>query len=1061
MKRKFYKNLFRDIIKTRSRFLSIVAIIAIGVSFYAGIRAASPDMKMSADYYFDKSNFMDFKIMSTLGLTDDDISEIKKIKGVTDCSGSFSLDALYTKGKATLTFNVNSLPADNGINKIKIVRGRKPQNNYEVLIEERFFKEYKMKLGDKIILNSGNSVSINENLKNNQFTITGTCFSPLYVSVQRQLSSTGNGSVNGFIYILPSVFKRYVYTEAYVRCDSRLSKTSLMNNNEYKKFVEDIEKEIKKLGIKRSEIRYVDVLKNSREGINEAKTQIKNLKAETDKKFKDSYKKLDAARINIEKGRIELNKNGALFNKKITDGEKEIENVRDRIRKSQSDLNSAKKQAADRIASGMAARLKYAKLQMVLNPYNKKTSTKYYKLKTIFDNDIHNRDFDCIYASLKSNGLINDFKSYFDIDTLKIKFDKAQNEINSGWKQLIDEKIKLEAFKKEESIKLSEVRDNFNDSEIKVVQNTEKLNYELQNADLKFKSSQEEIKNNSDKINNIKKPEWYVLGRSFNIGYEAYREDSDRIDRIGRVFPLVFFGVAALISLTTMTRMVEEKRCEVGIFKALGYSRCVIASHYLIYSLLASVSGSLLGLSFGFRVFPPFIMDSYSILYDIPYSINPFNFRYSLTAFLLAVLLTSLSSIAAVFDELTESPASLMRPKSPIMGKLIFLEKLSFIWDHLTFSKKVTARNVFRYKERFIMTVTGIAACTGLMVTGFALKGATIGAIDRQFNIINRYDLQASLMDNVNYTKKNELYRKIINNTNMKSILFTYIKNCTVKSNTDSLDAYVVVPEYKNELNKYINLNMNRRIINLGDNGAVITWKLSKLINKKAGDTFEIQINDRTVKIKIADVTEQYLQHYIYMSQKYYEHITNDKSGGFNSFYGLLNNESKIVKSSVSKAIASSGSISSLGFRREAQTDMDKEIRCLNLVTLILIASAAVLAFVVIYNLTNINISERKRELATIKLLGFYNHELALYIYRENIILTCIGCVLGIGFGILLNKYVVTTAETSIFMFLRTINPVYFLYSILFTIVFSIIVNLAMYKNFDRIDMIESLKSTE
>ena len=1060
MKRTFYKNLFRDIIKTRSRFLSIVAIIAVGVSFYAGIRAASPDMKMSADYYFDKSNFMDFKIMSTLGLTDDDISEIKKIKGVTDCSGSYSCDALYTKGKATFTFNVNSLPADNEINKIKIVRGRKPKNNNEVLIEERFFKGYKMKLGDKISLNSGNDVGINENLKNNQFTITGTCYSPLYVSVQRQLSSTGSGSVDGFIYILPSVFKSQVYTEVYVRCDSRLSKASLMNNNEYKKFADEIEKEIKKIGIKRSEIRYADVLKTSRKSINEVETKIKNLKAATDKKFNESYKMLDTARINIEKGFIELNKNEALFNKEITDGEKEIEKGRGKIRKSQSDLNSGKKQAADKIASGIMTRLKYAKLQMLLNPYSKEASTKYYTLKTIYDNDIHDRDFDSIYASLKSNGLINDIKSYFDIDTLKIKFDKAQNEINSGWKQLIDEKIKLEVSKKEGSIKLSEVKDNLKDSKIKIAQNTEKRNSELQKADLKFKNSQGEIKNNSDKINNIKKPEWYVLGRSFNTGYEAYSQDSDRIDRIGSVFPLIFFLVAALISLTTMTRMIEEKRCEVGTFKALGYSRCMIVSHYLIYSLLASVSGSLIGLSFGFRVFPPFIMDSYSMLYDIPYSITPFNFRHSLTAFVLAILFTSISSIAAAFDELKEAPASLMRPKSPKMGKLILLERLSFIWNHLTFSKKVTARNVFRYKERFIMTVTGIAACTGLMVTGFALKGATIGAIDRQFNIINRYDLQASLIDNENYAGEHELYSKIINNTNMKSILFTYIKNCTVKSNTDSLDAYVVVPEYNNELNKYINLNMNGRIINLGDNGAVITWKLSNLINKKAGDTFEIQINDKTVKIKIADVTEQYLQHYIYMSQKYYESITNDKNG-FNSFYGLLKDESKIVKNSVLKTIKSSGSISAISFRRETQTDMNKEIRCLNLVTLILIVSAAVLAFVVIYNLTNINISERKRELATIKLLGFYNYELALYIYRENIILTFIGCILGIGFGVLLNKYVVTTAETSIFMFLRTINPIYFLYSILFTIAFSIIVNLVMYNNFDGIDMIESLKSAE
>lgn len=359
------------------------------------------------------------------------------------------------------------------------------------------------------------------------------------------------------------------------------------------------------------------------------------------------------------------------------------------------------------------------------------------------------------------------------------------------------------------------------------------------------------------------------------------------------------------------------------------------------------------------------------------------------------------------------------------------------------------------------MTVIGIAACTGLMITGFGLKEGIIGATEKQFSYIYRYNMQGTLKKNVKEAEKNDVKEKALKDSNIKSILFAYSKNSSVKvENARSEDAYIVVPENKFDINRYINLTMKGKELKLDDDGVILTKKFSNLINKKPGDKIEITINDRVVEARVSAITEHYIQHYIYMSPDYYQKITGN-SITFNSFYGLLNNLSEASENNTSNKLKSISSINSTGFKNNVHVDYNKSINSVNSVILILIISAGVLAFVVIYNLTNINITERRRELATIKLLGFYDHELAFYIYRENMILTCIGSLTGILAGILLSRFVMTTAETNVIMFLHKISPIYFLYAVLLTMLFSIIVNLAMYKRFDKIDMIESLKSAE
>ena len=1057
MKKTFFKNLFRDIKKTMSRFLSIVIIIAIGVAFYAGVRATSPDMKMSGDYYFNRNNLMDFKLISNLGLTKEDVSEIKNLKGIAEAEGSYSVDGVILKNKSSLVVNVNSLPGNGGINKISIIKGREARNNNEVVVEENFLKNNGYKIGDTITIQSGNDTDIRYTLVKNQLKIVGSAESPLYLSEQRQLSSVGNGSVKGFIYVLPSNFKNDVFTEVYVRCDSDTTLTSLLNNDIYKDNMDIVKANLKELLKKRGKLRYDNVIELGNNKIKDAENKLALSRVEVEKRLSAAQISIENGNAELARGKAELEKNMVEYENAKLQAQLLIANTTASLNNSEESLKAGKISAYENIRSAMEAKLQETKSKLLDNPGNNELGYEYNSLSQVYNNDIKGKDFDSMYESLKLDGALEQMNSSFDITGLKSTFDKGAQDILNGRKQLEAKRSQL----KDEAAIFNQAQLKLNVSQSELETNEITLKAEEINSQNEISTAANTINRNKENLYDIKSPEVYVLGRSENVGYETYRQDSDRIDSIGKAFPLIFFLVSALVSLTTMTRMVQENRIEIGTFKALGYSRFAIVSHYLIYALSASLVGSLLGISFGFKLFPPLIMNAYASLYTIPDSITPFNKGLALQATLIAVLFTVTAAVAATLDELREVPASLMRPKPPKAGKTIFLERIGFIWNRMSFTKKVTARNIFRYKSRFLMTVIGIAACTGLMITGFTLKGATLGSTENQFNKIYKYNLQASFSKVIDDADKSTIKEKVFKDSNIDSILFTYTKNASAKNDSNgSEDVHLVVPERKGELSKYINLTYKNKPIELNDDGVVLTEKFSKLINKKAGDTLQLTIDDKIVDVRVSAITEHYIQHFIYMSPEYYKKVTGDKLE-YNAFYGLLKNIDSDAENSTSKTLSGISKISSFSFKNNAYVDVSKTMKSIDAVILVLIISAGVLAFVVIYNLTNININERGRELATIKLLGFYNNELAAYIYRENMILTLIGCFTGIGVGILLSRFVINTAETNILMFYRGIHPIYFLYSIILTIIFSVIVNLAMYSRFDKIDMIESLKSAE
>ncbi|PJI07529.1 MULTISPECIES: FtsX-like permease family protein [Clostridium] len=1056
MGKTFFKNLFKSIVKTKSRFLSIVIIIAVGVSFYAGVRASSPDMKMSADKYFGDNNFMDFKLISTLGITDDDVRAVNKLKDVSMVEGVKSMDAVIKNDQNDIVVNVESLPKRNGINKIQLVRGRLPKKNNEIILEERFFKDNKFKLGESLKLDTGSDANIDDSLKASSFKIVGTAKSPIYISSQRQMSSVGNGNVRGFVYIMPDDFKSDVYTSIYVKLNDKYSKTSLIDNEKYKDDVDSIKSKLEALMKVRGNVRYKDILKEAQGKINDAENKLNASKKDAEDSFSSAHSKLNDAQNKLNAGKLQFQSNEAEFNTQIKNAENQIQNQKNELQNNETQVNSKLTDAQKNKNSIESAKTE-------INSAQEKLSAEENIALKNASSAAEANAIESKYAAAQND--LNSKKQTIDSSEKAIldgeaKLQAALNQINDGKVKLGEGEKELSAKKNDGINKLNAAKQNIDVAQKEIDDNTQKLNSEENDTNKKFSDAEEKIQQNRDKLKDIKKAEIYVLGRNENIGYANYNQDTDRIDNIGKVFPLVFFLVAALVSLTTMTRMVQENRTEIGTFKALGYSSGAIVAHYLIYSLAASITGSIIGIYLGFKIFPPFIMNAYGSLYALPY-ISVLNFQLSLEASVIAVVFTTLASGVSAFDELKEVPASLMRPKPPKAGKKIFLERITFIWKRFNFTKKVTARNIFRYKQRFFMTVIGIAACTGLMITGFGLKSSIIGAVQKQFNVIYKYDMQTTINKNIDSDEKTSIENTVKTDDNIKSILFYYSKNAEVKkSDNSSEDIYVVVPEKKENLNKYIDLINGNSKLKLSDNGVIISKKVAKLMNKRVGDKFDITLDKKVIHVRISGITDQYVQHYIYMSPQYYKKVT-EKSVQFNGFYGLLKNMSDKSQNKTSKIISGIKNIGAVSFKNNTYGDINKSTNSINSAVLILIASAGVLAFVVIYNLTNINISERNRELATIKVLGFYDNELAMYIYRENIVLTIIGSLIGIGFGMLLNVFVLSSAETDMMLFLRTVKPLYILFSVLLTMIFSIVVNIAMYRRFYKIDMIESLKSAE
>lgn len=1075
----YLKDIFREIKISLGRFLSILCIVAIGVAFFAGIKASAPDMKNSADTYFDKYNVQDIQVYSTIGLTKKDVAAIKKIKGVKSVQPSFSMDTLSQIDSTQMVIKVISYGIDQKMNKVRVVEGRMPERENECLVEassatNKLYGTFH--IGDTIKLQSGTDEALSKSLKHTKFKIVGTCYNPNYLSYEKGSSNIGSGTVNSFIYIQNTNVLKDYYTEVDVCVKG--AKDLDCYSDEYFDVVDPVLKKIKKISNKQIDAR----IQSYQSELDEKKQEATNKFKDAENQFNDAQNKIGSGLSEIQSNELKLQNskdqinqgwNEYYANLQLLDNIPTLQNAIAQIEESEKKLPELLSQK-EQVENG---------LQQINAEGDLNTK------RTLIQNAI-----DFIDIALKK---LENYPDSSDAETIRIKLNEKK-ELLQGQLSLIDQAI---AKKAELEAILPQIQSGIEQIQAGVAKKAElqsQLNQllnaknELNNAYVSLINGQAQYEDGVSKIEdaknelnksieqltlskaefNIQKHDalrelsdaqleidkmegkWIVLDRNSHYSYRDYGACADRMDGIAKVFPVFFFLVAALVCMTTMTRMVDEQRNEMGTLKALGYSKLQIASKYIIYALIASILGSILGCSLGMYLFPTVIFNAWNTLYNI----DQIKFLFQPGLILLAsgsvTGITLLATLYSIYSELIEMPSQLMRPKAAKAGKKILLERITFIWKRLSFLQKVTARNIFRYKKRFFMTIIGIAGCSALLVAGFGINDSISDIVNQQYNVIYHYDATVS-------AKTSEITSQIKSLKGVKDVYEEDHLAVTTKIENKDISTTVHIISNDKKFKDFCTLFNGNKEFDLDDSSVLISQKMATKLNKKAGDTIKIKdANNKVIKAKIKGVFTNYVGHHIYASESLYKSWnTNAKT---THIYLIKSKKTtKKFERNLGNKIMNIDGVQSVTFYSSLQKNFKDMIKSISYIVVVLVISAACLAFVVLYNLSNVNISERKREIATIKVLGFTRKEVDAYINRETILLTILGSLIGLGIGIGLHHLIMNLAEMDDIMFGRTINSISYVISFVMTIGFNAIINLCMHKKLNNIQMVESLKAVE
>ena len=1075
----YLKDIFREIKISLGRFLSILCIVAIGVAFFAGIKASAPDMKNSADTYFDKYNVQDIQVYSTIGLTKKDVAAINKIKGVKSVQPSFSMDTLSQIDSTQMVIKVISYGIDQKMNKIRVVEGRMPERENECLVEassatNKLYGTFH--IGDTIKLQSGTDEALSKSLKHTKYKIVGTCYNPNYLSYEKGSSNIGSGTVNSFIYIQNTNVLKDYYTEVDVCVKG--AKDLDCYSDEYFDVVDPVLKKIKKISNKQINAR----IQSYQSELDEKKQEATDKFKDAENQFNDAQNKIDSGLSEIQSNELKLQNskdqinqgwNEYYANLQLLDNIPTLQNAIAQIEESEKKLPELLSQK-EQVENG---------LQQINAEGDLNTK------RTLIQNAI-----DFIDIAFKK---LENYPDSSDAETIRIKLNEKK-ELLQGQLSLIDQAI---AKKAELEAILPQIQSGIEQIQAGVAKKAElqsQLNQllnaknELNNAYVSLINGQAQYEDGVSKIEdaknelnksieqltlskaefNIQKHDalrelsdaqleidkmegkWIVLDRNSHYSYRDYGACADRMDGIAKVFPVFFFLVAALVCMTTMTRMVDEQRNEMGTLKALGYSKLQIASKYIIYALIASILGSILGCSLGMYLFPTVIFNAWNTLYNI----DQIKFLFQPGLILLAsgsvTGITLLATLYSIYSELIEMPSQLMRPKAAKAGKKILLERITFIWKRLSFLQKVTARNIFRYKKRFFMTIIGIAGCSALLVAGFGINDSISDIVNQQYNVIYHYDATVS-------AKTSEITSQIKSLKGVKDVYEEDHLAVTTKIENKDISTTVHIISNDKKFKDFCTLFNGNNEFDLDDSSVLISQKMATKLNKKAGDTIKIKdANNKVIKAKIKGVFTNYVGHHIYASESLYKSWnTNAKT---THIYLIKSKKTtKKFERNLGNKIMNIDGVQSVTFYSSLQKNFKDMIKSISYIVVVLVISAACLAFVVLYNLSNVNISERKREIATIKVLGFTRKEVDAYINRETILLTILGSLIGLGIGIGLHHLIMNLAEMDDIMFGRTINSISYVISFVMTIGFNAIINLCMHKKLNNIQMVESLKAVE
>lgn len=1074
MKKKAYvKNQIRTIFNTKARFLSIFCIVFLGAAFFAGLRHTPLIMEQSINNYLEEYHFNDLNYVATLGFTEEDLQLLKEIDEVENVEYGNRFDALveFDENIKGATVYTNET-FDNQVNEVELVSGKLPKGDDECLIDNHFASRNKIKVGDRITLT-------NDNAKK-EFTITGLINDTRYLSsVERGTNTLGDGTNEAYFQILSKGNENlalpqelYDLRNQTVFNEIRITLKNENNYNyfsdEYLNYVNGVNSKIKKILNKQIDALNENLVKEAEEKIANGETEYNdglNQYQDGLQAYNDGISQYEAGMQQYQEGLSAYNKGYRQYQDGLAA------------------YNSGLVQYESGYQEYLAGKNEY---EVGLASYNQQLS-QYHSYKSQYEQlapyyeDLVKQYQAAIAAGVPEDQLTELKEKITQIEQLadavrqyeaslpavKQVLDQSATELESARVTLENTKATLDNSKttlEATGSTLAATEEKLENSKVTLA-DTKKLldqtKVDLDNAQIELQQGKAELEDAKEAIADIPASELISLTRESNAGIISFSSASDSMSAIAAIFPLIFFLVAALVSMTTMTRMVEEQRVQSGTFRALGYHRHDIIKQYIIYGFLATFVASIIGIIAGVYFFPAIIYYLYrKVLFNVGADIIIlFDTFICIQTFLVSVAIILLVTYLVARREVSEMPASLLRPKAPKIGKRILLERITFIWKRLSFNQKVTMRNIFRYKKRFFMSIVGIAGCTALIVTGFGIRNSVSTLADKQYNEIYTYD---GLVVFNNQLSNEQLENEIKDFENLDEIKETssfYRKTITIHGNKEHYGTLEVF-DNNEELSKFINLEdyHSHEKIKLDNHGVIISAKLSELLGINVGDKIKITIDEKDYEVKVTGLMTLYFQHQLYMSEEFYQELTGNEAI-FNYAYFDLGDES--MEATVDDYCKNDDNISSVNYTDGISQSFRDQMVSIDSVVVILIVCAGALAFIVLYNLTNINIQERKSEIATIKVLGFYPREVYDYVFRENTILSIIGSILGLGLGKILHVFIIYTVEVEIAMFIRTVNLMSYVFAVIFTLLFTYLIDFGMRRVLRKIDMVESLKSIE
>ncbi|MDL2215992.1 FtsX-like permease family protein [Ruminococcaceae bacterium OttesenSCG-928-N02] len=1095
------KDLVREIWKTKSRFLSIFAIVAIGTAFFSGVKVSCYDMKNTAAEYFTTQNLFDFRVLTNYGIDENILQVLREMEGIAEVMPGYSADFFAqneSRSVVVRTYSYNpEYEGQQAMNRPLLLQGRMPENANECVVEQTHSTPKTFVVGGEITFFLGDEGDISDTLTHDTYEIVGVVRSPQYISVNRGVSAIGDGSVNSFVYLHESAYCAPAYTEAYIKIEGVQGLSPY--ENAYITQANVMERRLENIMASLAVTRHATIVEQAQQEIDDGEREL--LQAQRDialaeQEIADGLAELAAAEKELQDGANALAQARAQADAAFAQALQELENSEQQVALLEAAYNAARDNLATQeaaiaayepLASAMrdyvnapvgspqeAAALAEVQTQASLAGLSAAQSAEIisgiqqYKATGTGLPSIGGVDLDAIVenilqAYLGGNGTLVDTARALLAD-LETQLNDAKAALAQGWAQYNSERATAYAALDAADAQLAQGWKTYYAEREKALAEIASGRREIAEGYAEIADARTELEQAKTTLAELAAGKGYTFDRDQDEGYASFGEDAERVDAIAAVFPVFFILVAALVCLTTMTRMVEDQRTQIGTMKALGYAAGSILVKYIVYAGVASFFGSIFGVAVGLQVLPRVIYSAYSMMYFLPDLVTPFLFPYFFWCTLVSVLTTCAAAYAACQQELRTQPAQLMRPKAPPSGKRVLLERIPFIWNRISFSNKVTVRNLMRYKKRVAITVVGIAGCTALMLTGFGLKDSISAVVGKQFEEVFLYEaitvLNEDSLDDAIQTARAQVNAS----AELQAVHWASSTAADFSNGEKTYSGQLVVFEQPQTMGEVIDLHtrIGKDEITIGPGEVVLSEKITTLLGLTVGDEITLTFTDETAyTFTISAISENYVFHFAYMSAETYE-----RTFGAAPFYNMayINfapETSQEARFAYAERVLKNDAVLTTTFAADTNREFADMVQSLNAIVLVLIISAGALAFVVLYNLTNINVTERIREIATIKVLGFYDGEVAAYIYRENIACTALGIAMGLFLGIALHRFVVLTAEVDMVMFARAIAPQSYLFAALLTALFTVVVNVALYFKLRKVDMVLSLKSVE